>query len=132
MARRLLLARRRLLARYLIWAGRLLLPRRLAALAAGVALRLPGTLWPARVGFIAIVSRMLAAWTAVATRIARTVTPDVAIAVAVAAIAVSIAVAAAAAAISIMPDVAMLRPVALRLRRCSRCFGRCARSGIPK
>jgi hypothetical protein len=31
-----------------------------------------------------------------------------------------------------MPGVALLRPVALRLRRCSRCFGRRTRRWIAK
>jgi hypothetical protein len=108
----------------------LILARQFAALAAGVALRLPRTFRPARVRFIAIVSRILTAWTAVAARIAGTVTPNVAISIAISTIAVSISVAAAA--IAIVPDVAMLRPVALRLRRCSGRLGRGARSRIAK
>ena len=114
----------------LILTGRLFLSRRFAALGAGVAFRLP-RLGPARVGFTAIVSRIVAAWTSIAARIPRTVAPNVAIAVAIPTVAVSIAIAAAAA-IAIVADVAMLRPVALRLCRCSRCLGRRARRRIAK
>ena len=132
MARCLLLARRLLLARCLVLTERLILTGQFAALAAGVALRLAGTLRPAWVGFTAIVARIVAAWAAITARIPGTVTPNVAIAVAVSAIAVSVSVAAAAAAIAIVTDVAMLWPVALRLRRCSGRLRRGARSRIAK
>ena len=111
--------------------ARLVLPRRLAALAAGVALRLPRILRPAWVRFTAVVSRIFAAWTAVAARIPGTVAPNVAIAVAVAPIAVSIAIATAAA-VAIVAGVAMLRPVALRLCRRSGRLGGSARGRIAK
>ena len=122
------------MARRLVLPGRLVLARQLAALAgAGVALRLAWILGPARIGFTAIVSRIFAAWTAVAARVPRTVAPNVAIAVAVATIAVSIATATAtAAAIAIVAGVAMLRPIALRLCRRSGRLGGSARGRIAK
>ena len=114
--------------------GRLVLARQLAALAAaGVTLRLARILGPARIGFTAIVSRIFAAWTAVAARIPRTVAPNVAIAVATIAVSIATATATAtAAAIAIVAGVAMLRPIALRLCRRSGRLGGSARGRIAK
>ena len=128
---RLVLARSLFLARCLVLPWRLILARLFAALAAGVALRLARAFRSARVGFIAIVPRILAARTAVTARISGAVTPNVAISITITAIAVSVAVAAAAA-IAIMPDLAMLRAVALRLRRRGGRLGRGASSRITK
>lgn len=109
----MILARGVVLAGCLILARRVILPRGLAALPARIALGLPRVFGPTRCAFIAIVARIVSARASVAARIAWSITPHVAIAVAISAIAVSIAVAAGA--VAVMTNVAMRRPIAVRL-----------------
>ena len=125
-SRRLILARRLVLTGCRVLPGGLILSGCIAAWAGGIAIRLTLTVIPSR----AVAARIVPSRTAIAARIPRTVAPHIAIAVAVSAIPVAIPIPAAA--IAVMADIAILRPIALRLGGCTRSFCALARGSVAE